>query len=98
MLVKNIYTFIACFSSVERVLSAYETRGAGGAGVVEMDNEVSAKTTVSDYEFYYEQPYFELKNKEKLVFYSKFSYLCGKYSCIRQIESKFSLRSFAKLM
>ena len=59
MLVKNIYTFIACFSSVERVLSAYETRGAGGAGVVEMDNEVSAKTAISGYEFYYKQPYFE---------------------------------------
>lgn len=87
MLVKNIYTFIAYFPSVERVLSAYETRGAGGAGVVEMDNEVSAKTTVSGYEFYYKQPYFEQKNKEKLVFYSKFSYLCGEYSCIRQIES-----------
>ena len=84
---KNIYTSIAYFPSVKRVLSAYETRGAGGAGVVEMDNEVSAKTAVSDYEFYYKQPYFEQKNKEKLVFYSKFSYLCRKYSCTRQIES-----------
>lgn len=84
---KNIYTSIAYFPSVKRVLSAYETRGAGGAGVVEMDNEVSAKTTVSGYEFYYKQPYFEQKNKEKLVFYSKFSYLCRKYSCTRQIES-----------
>ena len=75
VLVKNIYISIACFPSVKRVLSAYETRGAGEVGVVEMDNEVSAKTTVSDYEFYYKQPYFEQKNKEKLVFYSKFSYL-----------------------
>ena len=87
MPVKNIYTPVACFPSVKRVLSAYETRSAGEEGVVKMDNEVSAKTAVSDYEFYYEQPYFEQKNKEKLVFYSKFSYLCGKYSCIRQIES-----------
>ena len=43
-----------------------------------MDNEVSAKTTVLGYEFYYKQPYFEQKNKEKLVFYSKFSYLAEK--------------------
>ncbi|PDP68178.1 hypothetical protein CLI70_07500 [Prevotella intermedia] len=98
MPVKNIYTPVACFPSVKRVLSAYETRSAGEEGVVKMDNEVSAKTIASDYEFYYKQPYFEQKNKEKLVFYSKFSYLCGEYSCIRQIESKFSLRSFAKLM
>ncbi|PIN27802.1 hypothetical protein CUC04_10830 [Prevotella intermedia] len=67
--------FYCLLPSVKRVLSAYETRGAGGAGVVEVDNEVSAKTAVSDYEFYYKQPYFEQKNKEKLVFYSKFSYL-----------------------
>lgn len=78
MSLKNIYTFVAYLPSVERVIPAYETRGAGEVRVVEMDNEVSAKTTVSDYEFYYEQPYFEQKNKEKLVFYSKFSYLCGK--------------------
>ena len=84
---KNIYTSIAYFPSVKRVLSAYETRGAGEAGVVEMDNEVSAKTTVSGYDFYYKQSYFEQKSKEKLVFYSKFSYLCRKYSCTRQIES-----------
>ncbi len=75
---KNVYTFVACFPSVKRVLSTYKTRGAGGAGVVEMDNEVSAKTTVSGYEFYYKQSYFEQKSKEKLVFYSKFSYLAEK--------------------
>ena len=87
MPVKNVYTFITYFPSVGRVLSTYEMRGEGGVGVMEMDNEVSAKTTVLDYEFYYKQPYFEQKNKEKLVFYSKFSYLCRKYSCTRQIES-----------
>ena len=75
---KNIYNSIAYFPSVKRVLSAYETRGAGEAGVVEMDNEVSAKTTVSGYDFYYKQSYFEQKSKEKLVFYSKFSYLAEK--------------------
>ena len=48
---KNIYTPVACFPSVKRVLSTYETRGAGEVRVVEMDNEVSAKTAVSDYEF-----------------------------------------------
>lgn len=78
MSLKSIYTFVAYLPSVERVLPAYETRGAGKAVVVEMDNEVSAKTTVSGYEFYYKQPYFEQKNKEKLVFYSKFSYLAEK--------------------
>ena len=87
MSLKNIYTFIAYFPSVGRVLSTYEMRGEGGVGVMEMDNEVSAKTTVSGYEFYYKQSYFEQKSKEKLVFYSKFSYLCRKYSCTRQIES-----------
>ena len=67
--------FYYLLPSVERVLFAYETRSEGGVGVMEMDNEVSAKTIASDYEFYYKQPYFEQKNKEKLVFYSKFSYL-----------------------
>ena len=42
-LVKNIYTSTIYFPSVGRILSAYETRGAGGVGVVEMDNEVSAE-------------------------------------------------------
>lgn len=75
---KNIYTPVACFPSVKRVLSTYEMRGEGGVGVMEMDNEVSAKTTVSGYDFYYKQSYFEQKSKEKLVFYSKFSYLAEK--------------------
>ena len=37
------------------------------------------------------------KNKEMLVFYSKFDYICGKCSCTRQFANKFSLYSFAKI-
>jgi len=50
-------------------------RSIGEVKIVVKRNKISERTNTSDDEFYYKQPFSEQKNKEKLVFYSVFSYL-----------------------